>query len=69
MAHKPTYTRRLNSVEVAIWKNESEDAIWHNVTFQRVTGIHLAELTISRDGVRGTSTISLCANPALRNIC
>ena len=35
MANKPTYTRRLNRVEVAIWKNETEDAIWHNVTFQR----------------------------------
>ena len=35
MANKPTYTCRLNRVEVAIWKNETEDAIWHNVTFQR----------------------------------
>ena len=35
MSNKPTYTRRLNRVEVAIWKNETEDAIWHNVTFQR----------------------------------
>ena len=35
MANKPTYTRRLNRVEVAIWKNETEDAIWYNVTFQR----------------------------------
>ena len=35
MANKPVFTRRLNRVEVAIWKNESENAIWQNVTFQR----------------------------------
>jgi len=35
MANKPVFTRRLNRVEVAIWKNESEEAAWHNVTFQR----------------------------------
>jgi len=35
MANKPVFTRRLNRVEVAIWKNESEEAVWHNVTFQR----------------------------------
>ena len=35
MANKPVFTRRLNRIEVAIWKNETEDAIWHNVTFQR----------------------------------
>ena len=35
MANKPVFTRRLNRVEVAIWKNESEEAVWQNVTFQR----------------------------------
>ena len=35
MANKPVFTRRLNRVEVAIWKNESEEAVWHNVTVQR----------------------------------
>ena len=35
MANKPVFTRRLNRIEVAIWKNESENAIWQNVTFQR----------------------------------
>jgi len=35
MANKPVFTRRLNRVEVAIWKNESEEAVWHNVTIQR----------------------------------
>ena len=35
MANKTVFTRRLNRVEVAIWKNESENAIWQNVTFQR----------------------------------
>ena len=35
MANKPIFSRRLNKVEVAIWRNESEEAVWHNVTFQR----------------------------------
>ncbi len=35
MANKPVFTRRLNSVEAAIWQNESEDSNWHNITFQR----------------------------------
>ena len=35
MANKPVFSRRLNKVEVAIWRNESEEAVWHNVTFQR----------------------------------
>jgi hypothetical protein len=36
MANKPEYTHRLNQLEVAVWKNESDAAIWHNITFQRV---------------------------------
>jgi hypothetical protein len=36
MANKPEYTHRLNQLEVAVWKNESDTAIWHNITFQRV---------------------------------
>ena len=35
MANKPVFTRRLNRVEAAVWQNETEDSIWHNVTFQR----------------------------------
>ena len=35
MSNKPVFTRRLNSVEAAIWQNESEDSNWHNITFQR----------------------------------
>lgn len=35
MANKPEFTHRLNHIEVAIWKNESDAAIWHNITFQR----------------------------------
>ena len=35
MANKPIFSRRLNKIEVAIWRNESEAAVWHNVTFQR----------------------------------
>ena len=35
MANKPIFSRRLNKIEVAIWRNESEEAVWHNVTFQR----------------------------------
>ena len=35
MANKPVFSRRLNKIEVAIWRNESEAAVWHNVTFQR----------------------------------
>ncbi len=35
MANKPIFTRRLNRIEVAIWKNESTENIWHNITFQR----------------------------------
>ena len=35
MANKPIFSRRLNKVEVAIWRNESEEAVWHNVTLQR----------------------------------
>ena len=35
MANKPIFSRRLNKVEVAIWRNESEEAVWHNVTFQK----------------------------------
>jgi len=35
MANKPVFTRRLNRVEAAAWQNESEDSLWHNVTFQR----------------------------------
>ena len=35
MANKPVFTRRLNRIEVAIWRNETEETVWHNVTFQR----------------------------------
>lgn len=35
MANKPIFSRRLNKVEVAIWRNESDEAVWHNVTLQR----------------------------------
>ena len=35
MANQPIYTKRLNRIEVAVWKNETDDAIWHNITFQR----------------------------------
>lgn len=35
MANKPVYSSRTNRVEVAIWKNESEDSIWHNTTFTK----------------------------------
>ena len=34
MANRPIFSRRLNKIEVAIWRNESEAAVWHNVTFQ-----------------------------------
>lgn len=32
---KPEFTHRLHRVEVAVWKNENETSIWHNVTFQK----------------------------------
>lgn len=35
MSNKPVFTSRTNRVEVAIWRNESEDSIWHNITFQK----------------------------------
>jgi len=35
MANKPVFTRRLKRVEAAVWQNETEESIWHNVTFQR----------------------------------
>ena len=35
MANKPIFSRRLNKVEVAIWRNESDEAVWHNVTLQK----------------------------------
>ena len=35
MASKPIFSHRLNRIEVAIWKNESDEAVWHNITFQR----------------------------------
>jgi len=35
MANKPVFTRRLNRIEVAIWKNETAENIWQNITFQR----------------------------------
>ena len=35
MANKPVFSKRLNRIEVAIWRNETEAAVWHNVTFQR----------------------------------
>lgn len=35
MANKPDYSHRLNRMEVAVWKNESDAKIWHNITFQR----------------------------------
>ena len=35
MANKPVFSTRLNRIEVAVWKNETEAAIWHNITFQR----------------------------------
>ena len=44
MANKPVYSTRLNRIEVAIWKNESEAAIWHNVTFQRTYRDELGEM-------------------------
>lgn len=44
MANKPVFSTRLNRIEVAIWKNESEAAIWHNVTFQRTYRDELGEM-------------------------
>lgn len=35
MANKPIFSRRLNKIEVAIWRNESDEAVWHNVTLQK----------------------------------
>ena len=35
MASKPIFSHRLNRIEVAIWKNESDEAVWLNITFQR----------------------------------
>ena len=35
MANKTVFTRRLKRVEVAIWKNETAENIWQNITFQR----------------------------------
>jgi len=35
MANKPIFSRRLNRIEVAVWRNESDEAVWHNATFQR----------------------------------
>lgn len=35
MANEPIFSRRLNKVEVAIWRNESDEAVWHNVTLQK----------------------------------
>ena len=35
MTNKPIFSRRLNKVEVAIWRNESDEAVWHNVTLQK----------------------------------
>lgn len=33
--NKPEFSHRLNRVEVAVWKNESDTSIWHNITFQK----------------------------------
>ncbi|MCA9191098.1 MAG: hypothetical protein KDB03_05040 [Planctomycetales bacterium] len=35
MANKPVFSSKTNRVEVAVWRNESEDTIWHNITFQK----------------------------------
>lgn len=35
MSNKPVFSRRIGRIEVAIWKNETPDSIWHNVTFSR----------------------------------
>ncbi|WP_339888552.1 hypothetical protein [Rhodopirellula europaea] len=35
MSTKPVFSRRLGRIEVAVWRNETPDSIWHNVTFQR----------------------------------
>ena len=33
--NKPLFSHRLNRVEVAVWKNESDNNIWHNITFHK----------------------------------
>ncbi len=35
MTNKPVYSKRLGRIEVAVWRNETPDSIWHNVTFSR----------------------------------
>ena len=35
MSNQPVFSRRLGRIEVAVWRNETPDSIWHNVTFQR----------------------------------
>tara|TARA_R110002049_G_scaffold309268_1_gene519575 strand:- start:99855 stop:100082 length:228 start_codon:yes stop_codon:yes gene_type:complete len=35
MSTKPVFSRRLGRIEVAVWRNESPDSVWHNITFQR----------------------------------
>jgi hypothetical protein len=33
--NKPQFSHKLNRIEVAVWKNENENSIWHNITFQK----------------------------------
>ena len=31
--NKPQFSHKLNRIEVAVWRNENENNIWHNITF------------------------------------
>lgn len=56
--NKPLFSHRLNRVEVAVWKNESDDNIWHNITFQK-------SYRDSEGAMQNTTSLRMVDLPAL----